>query len=224
MPPRSKKDALTVASSKLGTVNWRQSAAIQRVYEQIPQEEVIQALIDTGNDKAIQLAERLSDSKLSRMDLARHCAKVGMIPKEVWTILTESRRLALRLHLSEAVVPVVDAVIDQSVAKVIDCLKCKGTGKVQSADIEIDCTVCYGTGSIVRPADRESQKMALELGELLNQKVPMIAQQFNTFGRTSDAGAPDMTDWTRTTDSLFEEHGKARVIDVEVVATPNTEA
>lgn len=219
MTKRKTKDTALVASDKKGDPNWRQSAAIQKIYEQLDNIEVVTALLESGNDKAIHLAERLSDEKLDRLQLAKHCAKVGILPREVWNILIESRRLALKLHLSEAMLPVANTVIEQALPQIITCTQCKGKTTVldKQSGQEIECPKCFGLGEIVRPGDKDSQKVALEMGEMINQKVPLVAQQFNTYKGGQDAGAPDLSEWTRSTDSAFEEHGKPRVQEAEIV-------
>jgi hypothetical protein len=136
----------------------------------------------------------------------------------VWNIVIDSRKLEARLRLSQSLSDIVQSVADAAVPQIMPCPRCKATGRTGKGEKETECPKCDGIGQVLRPADKESQKMALEMGELLNQRVPLIAQQFNSYkGGGADAGAPDMTDWTRSTDPLFEEHGRTGVTEAEVV-------
>lgn len=195
----------------------RRSAAMQKVFEAIPREEILGALLDSGDERALRLAERLSDDKLEKTNFAIHCYAVHIAPKDVWNLLIDNRKLAVRLNLSERLDGIVQAVAAAAVPTVVLCPKCKGLKTVKTKDSEYqECPKCDGIGEILRPADKESQKMALEMGELLGVKVPLVAQQFNYMGGKGgpEVGAPDMTDWTRSTDKIFEEHN---VIEAEVV-------
>jgi hypothetical protein len=210
--PRKPKDT-ALAVSESGSTHWRGSAALQRVFETVPRDEIIQALVDSGDNKAVQLAERLSDGAHSRTNLARHCAKVGILPKDVWTILIETRKLATRLRISERLPEVAEAVIDAAVASEIACPACF------NAKLDSPCTYCGGAGRVTRPGDKDAQKMALEIAEMLGKQGPLVANQYNFGGKGPvqvNIDVPDMSDWSRSTDKVFEE-ATGEIIEAEVV-------
>lgn len=217
MGRKAKSNSLMVLDAS-SEPNWRGSKSLQRVFETVPLDEITGALVDSGDEKAIRLAERLLDGKFDRANLAKHCAAVQIQPREVWNILIETRKLSARLALSEKLVDIVDSVTDAATTKIAICPRCDATGNEPSendSDPPKSCSTCGGSGKLVQPGDKESQKMALEIGEMLNVRVPLVAQQFNTFKPTSGpaaSDAPNMADWTRETDKLFEE-----VVDAEVV-------
>lgn len=217
MGRKQKSNSLMVFDG-MSEPNWRGSQSLQRVFETIPLEEITGALVDSGDDKAVQLAERLQDGKFDRANLAKHCAAVRLQPREVWNILIETRKLSARLALSEKLVDIVDSVTDAAITKTAECPRCAGSGREVAPEDGSDapiCLTCGGAGRLVQPGDKESQKMALEIGEMLNVRVPLVAQQFNTIKQSGTVGstdAPNMSDWTRDTDKIFEE-----VIDAEVV-------
>lgn len=197
------------------------STALQAVYDTVPHAEIISALVDSGDERAIQLAERLSDDKHTRANLAKHCFAVKMQPREVWNLLIDSRKLEARLKMSSRLSDIVTAVAEAAVPRIVTCPKCKGTGreKTKKGAEPVDCTLCNGVCQVVREPDKDSQKMALEIGELYNVKVPLVAQQFNTFNKqsTGSTEVPDMSEWTRATDAVFEERTKQPIIEAEVV-------
>lgn len=194
--------------------NWRRTQAVQRLFDTVPQDEIVTALVESGDERAVRLAERLGDERLDRTKFARHCYAAGLRPVDAWNILVDSRKLEARVALSAKLPDIVGAVAEAAVPAIVKCRKCKGTGQIvaKGDDPPADCPKCDGYGEMLKPADKDSQKMALEMGDLLNQKVPLIAQQFNTYGRGggADLGAPDMTEWSRSTDSIFEEHTTTR--------------
>jgi hypothetical protein len=213
VPRKTKPESTDLVSlaNVSSSPTWQQSQALQQVFDTVPQTEIIAALLDSGNDKAIQLAERLADSKYSRTNLAKHCADLKLLPKDVWHILIDTRKLSAKLVLSEKLTEIVQSVAEAAVTRVGDCPRCAGTGTIsgkKEGDADVTCTLCNGSRTIVREADKDSQKMALEMGELLNVKVPLVAQQFNSYKSGSngiaEAGVPNMTDWVRASDSIFE--------------------
>lgn len=202
----------------------QQTAVIQSIFDSIPRAEIIQALLDSGDQRAVSLAERLSDGQFDRLKLAKHCFDLKLLPKDVWQILIETRKTEARLQVSEGLRSIAAAVIEAAIPQVIQCPRCKGKKKNpprKKGDDWSDCTMCQGLGEILKPADRESQKMALEMGEMLNIKVPLVAQQFNSYSGqksgTYSEPVPDMADWSRSTDSVFEEHRSTTVVDAETV-------
>lgn len=211
-----------IGSGRHGVPAKREANAVQRIFDTIPRDEIVLTLMESGDPQAISLAERMSDEKHRNKPLALLCFEVKMLPKTVWKLLIDSRRLEASIRLSSRLGEIVEAVADASLPQILDCPKCHGNQTVpgkKEGDPAVVCPMCNGVGSVVKPPDKDSQKMALEMGEMLNLKVPLIAQQFNSYqkGGSADAGAPDMSDWTRSTDAIFEEHGSSDIIDVEVV-------
>lgn len=200
----------------------REANAVQRIFDTIPRDEIILTLMESGDPQAISLAERMSDEKHRDRPLALLCFEAKILPKTVWKLLIDSRRLEASIRLSSRLGEIVEAVADASLPQILECPKCNGRQTVpgkKEGSPDVTCPLCSGVGSVVKPPDKDSQKMALEMGEMLNLKVPLIAQQFNSYqkGGSQDAGAPDMSDWTRSTDAIFEEHSKSDIIDVEVI-------
>lgn len=197
----------------------RSSAALQKVFESVPVDEFKMALLESGDARAVSLAERLEDTAFNRLEFARHCFDLKLNPKDVWSILIDSRKTEARLKLSESLSQIVQSVADSAVPQIVNCPKCVD-GKVKTKEGEVDCERCGGLGEMVKEPDKESQKMALEMAEMINQKVPLIAQQFNSFkggGGGAGSDVPDMSDWSRN-DSVFEEKHRSGVIEAEVVS------
>ncbi len=202
-----------------------ETSVIQKVFDSIPVADLQAALVDSGDERAVALAERLSDSAYSRTNLASHCFSLKLLPKDVWNILIDSRKLEAKLKLTGGLTQVIDAVLDAAIPQVIDCLRCTGRGwnpPKKKGDERSECQMCGGNGKILKPADKESQKMALEMSEMLGQKVPLVDQrQVHLHGPQGSGGVPipDMTDWTRNTDRTFDERdtNTASVVEAEVV-------
>jgi hypothetical protein len=209
--PRKPKDKALAISEKRTPLNWRESKALQQVFDTVPREEIIGALLDSGLPKAVNLAERLSDGAFDRTGLAKHCAAVDLLPRDVWNILIDTRKLSAKLAISEKLVEIANSVAEAAVTRVVTCGRCKGEGYLpgkKKDDPPTECTNCWGSRQIVIEGDLDRQKMALEMGELLNQKVPLIAQQFNSYKGGAggvELGVPDMGDWVRSSDGVFEE-------------------
>lgn len=211
-----------IGSGQHGLPAKREANAVQRIFDTIPRDEIVLTLMESGDQRAISLAERMSDVRYKDQPLALLCFEAKILPKDVWKLLIDSRRLEASIRLSSRLGEIVEAVADASLPQILDCPKCHGNQTVpgkKEGDPAVTCPMCNGVGSVVKPPDKDSQKMALEMGEMLNLKVPLIAQQFNSFqkGGSGDAGAPDMSEWTRSTDAIFEEHSKSDIIDVEVI-------
>lgn len=205
-----------------GQLAKRDSNAVQRIFDTIPRDEIVLTLMESGDQRAISLAERMSDDMHRNRPLAALCFEAKILPKEVWKLLIDSRRLEASIRLSSRLSEIVEAVADASIPQILECPKCHGNQSVpgkKEGDPSVTCPLCSGVGSVVKPPDKDSQKMALEMGEMLNLKVPLIAQQFNTYGKggSSEMGAPDMSDWTRSTDAIFEEHTKPEAVEAEII-------
>lgn len=202
------KRSLVPVSTPTALVSPSERAAAQRIFDSIPRDDMIAALLDDGSDKAVKLAERLADRDFSRQSFALQCAAIGWSVKDAWGVLIASRKTEAAVRIANRLGEVVEAMITESLPQPIACTRCVSgiEPKRKPDDPDVTCRACGGTSTILQPPDNDVRKMVLEMAGMLNQKVPLIAQQFNRFDHPSGAvGVPDMADWSRSSDDVFEE-------------------
>ena len=216
-----------------GVLTRYQITQIERVYKSVPHEELIEALQHSADPRADRLLEIMADSAYAQHSFALKCKAASMPPAEVWRIVIDLHKLDGEIRVARRIPRIMEAMAVDAMPHTVECMQCRGTGigkpKKPSADampedsIAEPCVKCFGQGKMLIPADPEARKQALESAGILGQRGPLIDARSIHMGGGGAQGfqAPDMSEWSRSTDDAFEERGAyskadtaASVIDV----------
>lgn len=159
---------------------------------------IIGAILDPTNDDR-SLAGIAQDTGIA-------LGKLSRIINE--TILIRAQ-LDSNIKVAEKLPAVVSNVMEKSVPHKVRCPTCDG--------LENSCKRCKGKGWIDKEPNREDQKIALELGGLLNKKGPLVNvnnvnQQNNVF-----ASADMFKNFRDATDKVLYGPGSDDIVDAEKV-------
>jgi len=142
----------------------------------------------------------LADPRYAGWSLRRICAKAGLTITELFTayksaLLTRAQLASARV-VARRLVGVVDDVMTRAQPHPVPCEACGGTGQTTLPPSAPDkrpepmgCPTCQGKGTVTRLPDLDRQKVALELGQLLDRKGGISIQQ-NTLVAPPAAAAP----------------------------------
>ncbi len=204
-------------------------SAVQRLFDGIPEPELIAALESSDDDRAFRLLTILRDSAYAHSTMLVKIRAAGMnVPDTLSTIMTMYKSDAA-LRVARRIPTIMEQMAEECIPHYVPCPKC-GLGE-RSLDTAADvadaltdepkrvCTRCRGTRSILQPADNDVRKMILENQDLLGTKAPLIDAR-----SVHIHGAPDMTDWSRSSDESMERVPRrlsareAAVVEVEAEA------
>lgn len=210
--PVSAEDGALVQrpTTRIDQASPREMRIVQKIYESIPDGEVIEALQHSSDPKAVHLLRIMHDPAFDEVSFAVKCREAGMQPEKVWQMVISLHKLDGDIRVARRIPQIMESIANEAIPQTIDCPKCKGVGTVPNKeDGRDDCPHCGGLGQLLIPADNDARKMALEAAGVIGQRGPLIdARSVHMGGGGSsggDVGAPDMTDWSRSTDHLFEE-------------------
>jgi hypothetical protein len=133
---------------------------------------------DSSLDKVTTL---LLDPRYSDMSLKRLCRLAGLTVADLFAAY--KRALITRVHLeatyriASKLLPVVDDVMTRAAPQPLLCPSCQGAGVAAPAGSP--CPTCQSTGRVQTEPDLDRQKLALELGQLVERKGGLIVQQNN---------------------------------------------
>lgn len=184
---------------------------VQKIYESIPQEEIIEALQHSKHQGAVKLLEILHDPGFDNMSFALKCREAGIYPEHVWREVIALHKLDGDIRVARRIPQIMESIAEEAAPRVQQCPKCRGIGSLppkKNSDERDECPVCGGQGSLIIPADTDARKLALEAIGVIGQKGPLIdarSVSISGGGGAGDLGVPDMTDWSRSTDAEFEE-------------------
>jgi hypothetical protein len=165
-----------------------------------------QALLDTlavadGTKEVHQIVNLLIDPRYAGWSLRKICGQAGLTIADLFVAYRKA--LVVKAHLqatrivTENLVAVVDDVMTRAQPFAITCDACKGTGtftpepakKLPNPSPE-PCRACNATGRLMQIPDLDRQKVALELGQMLQQRGLVVQQNNLTVPTGGSIGAP----------------------------------
>jgi hypothetical protein len=154
-------------------------------------EKLADALAVAGSGSEVErMTTLLLDPRYAQWGLARLCRTVGLTVADLFAAYRKAavaRSHIESTHLIAGKLPaVVDDVMTRAVPQRQVCPKCLGT----SAAGQGPCLTCQSTGVVQSEPELDRQKLALELGHLLEKKGGLIVQQNNLAQTTLGATAP----------------------------------
>jgi len=163
-----------------------------------------QALLDTlavadGTPEVHKIVTLLVDGRYGGWSLRRICAFAGLSIADLFAAYRKA--LVVKAHLqatrivTDNLVAVVDDVMRRAQPYEICCEACRGTGtytpeptKAQPNPSPLPCDACTATGRRLAVPDIDRQKVALELGQLLQQRGGLTLQQLQQNNLTLPSG------------------------------------
>jgi len=129
---------------------------------------------DSSSDKVVNC---LLDDTYSSWSLRRICAYAGITVAELFA--TYKRALFAQAHIeaahkiTEKLVPIVEDVMARALPGTAICPRCNGQAVPDTAP----CPQCAGTGKVETEPELPRQKLALELGRLIEHRAGVMVQQ-----------------------------------------------
>jgi hypothetical protein len=175
-----------------------------------------------------KIALYLLDPRYAHFSLRRLCTLTGITVADLFTAYRKA--LIARAHITATQIiasrlpPIVEDVMTRAAPQKVICPKCLGT----SAAGQGPCVLCNDTGIIQSEPDLDRQKLALELGQLVEKKGGILMQQ-NTIAAASlastNSGALEQLHQA-VGDLLYSpsrRRASAPVVDVEATADDSHE-
>lgn len=153
------------------------------------------ALLDTlqvagGSKEVDRITTLLIDPRYGGWSLRRLCTLAGLTVADLFVAYRKA--LLAKAHLqatkvvTDQLVQVVDDVMKRSQPYTLTCPACQGLGmitpepskKIPTPQPET-CRACHGHGTVTMEPDLDRQKVALELGQLLQKSGGINVQQNN---------------------------------------------
>ena len=155
-----------------------------------------QALVETGDDKAIALATMMMNptERRSFPTLCRACGVTLQQLNELW----RKHNLALGMVKMASRLPkVMEDTAQDAESKYSLCPRCDGLGTVTRAikddsgnlrEVDEECPQCHGAREVRTPGDAKARDLTFETMGLTGKTAPMLAQQFIIGGDESFEG------------------------------------
>ena len=156
------------------------------------------ALRDSGNERATQLAKRITSSK-RHLSLARVCREEGVSLQDL-NDMWKKYNLAVGQARQAAILP--DAMEDTAIdalSTYVVCNRCDGTGlvtrPVKGTDdkgaetveqVEVVCPGCKGAREVRQPGDKDARAQLFESMGVIKRGGPLVANQINIGGTFED--------------------------------------
>ena len=186
---------LTEAEQAIG------AAAIDAFAEALGgRDELANALLIASGDAGIdELTTLLLDPRYTGLSLRRLCALANLTVVDLFTAYRKA--IVVRAHLeatktiADKLLPVVEDVMTRAAPFRVPCGICRGTGRVADPDDPeappTSCEECLGHGEVMRLPDLDRQKLALELGQLVQRTsgVNVLQQNLQLQAPSASQGA-----------------------------------
>lgn len=211
-----------------------EARATQRLFERIPEDELRAALETCDDERAQRLLAVLDDpiyrrtaatggtatgGTASGVNMSACIRAAGMSVPEVLKAIMSMHSADADLRVARRLPDIMEQMAAESAPRLVPCPQCQESARSVdeavanvTADVLTDATAvrcrrCRNRGVIIQDADNDVRKMLLEAAGKLGVRGPLVDARSVTLvnGRNArDVGAPDMTDWSRTTDTAFE--------------------
>jgi len=178
------------------------------------------AVAGTGTDIE-RITTLLLDPRYASWSLARLCQTAGITVAELFA--SYRKALVLRAHIEATHIiarklpPVVDDVMTRAAPHRQVCPKCLGTAAAGQGP----CALCQDSGYVQSEPELDRQKLALELGQLLEKKGGFLMQQTNvtaTLGGTAPGSLEQLQQ--AVGDLLFGERRPQEVVPEAITLDP----
>ena len=155
-----------------------------------------QALVETGDEKAIALATMMMNptERRSFPTLCRACGVTLQQLNELW----RKHNLALGMVKMASRLPkVMEDTAQDAESRYTLCPRCDGLGTVTRAikddsgnlrEVDEECPQCHGAREVRTPGDAKARDLTFETMGLTGKTAPMLAQQFIIGGDESFEG------------------------------------
>lgn len=176
---RGKKDFLPAEMRVLDESAHDQ--ALQRLFQGIPEEEMIQVLHHSSDPRIMQLLGLLFDENYSEYTFTRLCRECAI---SLGDIVDAFRRFKIDqgiLEMANRAPDILKDTAEDAKSSNAICLTCQGEKSLPGLEGEDDqvCPACMGEGSVVVPGHDKARELFYKTMGLTDKKTPMIAQQFN---------------------------------------------
>lgn len=162
---------------------------------QVAIEQVVKALGGRGNlldalsvaadapevEKIVQL---LVDPRYDQISLRRLCSMAGLTVVDLFAAYKKAMVVKAQLVAYQAItdhlLPVVVDVMKRAAPYKIPCYDCAGSGEMageKPGDPKVICSTCAGQKELLQLPDLDRQKLALELGQLVQKSAGINIQQ-----------------------------------------------
>lgn len=168
----------------------------------------------------------LGDPQHDRLSLAHVCAKGNLLPGDLLKFLGAAAlhrgQTLAKQKIGQALPAVVEDVMRKAAPYTEACHTCLGTGSMtpdptpdQPNPSPGPCGICQGSGHLIYQPDFETQKLAIDMGGLLQRSggISILNQQLN-LGQASGAGGGALEQLQTITDQIL--YGEDPPIDAEV--------
>lgn len=200
-PTGKRKSSLTV----------RQDQKARVVLDTIGRDQLIETLqaitaTDDLQSPAGRLLAYLEDHAFDGYSLTRLARDAGLLLHEIVDLSCNYHISMGRLAAAKHVPQVLDDIGEDAKSRIVQCLKCRSTGRELSDDIDPElleilgdaaipadappCGYCNGSGALRQIGDSDSRKILLETLGIYNKKGPLVAVQKNTQINNYAGGRP----------------------------------
>lgn len=205
------KKKSSVPPSQSTALTRRQIQSVERIYKSLPGEDIAEALEHSSDPRMLKLLDIMNDSSYSKHSFALKCRNANLNPADVWSAVIQFHKLDGELRVARRIPQMLESIADDAIPRVLKCGApgCKDgqvTKNVKGQQVTADCPKCSGHGQILVEADNDARKMALEVSGMIGQKGPLVDARQVHLSQTN-VQLPDLSDWTRATDDVFEERG-----------------
>ena len=194
----------------------REIRSVQRIYTSVPAEDIMEALEHSSDARMLRLADIMRDPAYDKHSFALKCRNAQLNPADVWQAVIQLHRLDGELRVARRLPQMLESIADEAIPQVAKCGApgCKDglvtkTGKGGGEPVTTDCPKCDGLGQILVKADNDARKLALEVTGLIGQRGPLVDARQVHLSQTN-VQLPDLSEWSRATDDIFEERGSPR--------------
>lgn len=171
----------------------------------------------------------LGDPTHQQRSLAEICAMGNVLPGDLMRHLSKAALLRGQVRASQVIGQrigaVVEDVMEQAAPHIAPCSgPCQGTGTIvpeatpdNPTRNPIPCPICRGSGKLTYPADREAQKLAIEMAHLLPKAGGINIAQINASEGKGGGGQGMLESLQQLSDRiLYGSAAGAPPIDAEV--------
>ena len=164
--------------------------------------------------EAERLIKILDDPLYAKSSMAIRIRAAGFEGSfQVLDAITSMYRTDAGLRVARRLPGILESMAEEAEPHLAPCPRCSvgGVDEEDIADSVADkmngkkCPRCRGKRFVVVAADNDVRKMVLETQQLIGQRGPLVdARQLHLHSGGRAVGMPDMTDWSRGSDAVFE--------------------
>jgi hypothetical protein len=162
----------------------------------------------------------LLDPRYGRWSLSRLCQTVGLTVADLFVAYRKAAVARAHIEATHIIAAKLPPIVDDVMTRASPQRRLCGTCMGASLDGEGPCRVCDSTGYVQTEPELDRQKLALELGQLLEKKGGLIVQQNNLAQTTLGATAPGSLEHLQQAVGELLFGGRRRDVDIEPSTPP----